>query len=301
MSSATVGDLVLDSWPGSSGRSPARSPRRGLSLVVSIALHALFIVAAGRIVWTELKAPPRSPTEFVWLGERVRPAPAVPVEALPAPIETPAVEREQAPPQSVVTVSPPVSSAAEPPASSAVTQPDNPAAAAGDSPVEQGPTGGTDWNEERRRAIAAALAAQARETNFSAFALEGRLEALPASPEPKPARSIFDSQSSGGSGGRSLMQPGQARTKFGRKAREWCNALTGGAGFSLFGFASVCGSRPDYEPSGLFPEVMPEWLKRMPECTETRPLGPLQGESTEFPTIKCRMVLKEGAEPLTEP
>jgi hypothetical protein len=137
------------------------------------------------------------------------------------------------------------------------------------------------------------LAQHARDTEFSAFAADDRLEALPAVPEARPTRSIFDSQSSGGGGGRSLMQPGQARTRLGRRAREFCNALTAGAGISLFGFATLCGSPADYEPSGLFPEVMPEWLKRMPECVETRPLGPLLAEPSEFPTIKCRMVPKD--------
>jgi hypothetical protein len=96
------------------------------------------------------------------------------------------------------------------------------------------------------------------------------------------------------------MQPGRARTQFGRRASEFCNALTAGGGFSLFGLVTFCGSAPDYEPSGLFPEVMPEWMKRMPECTETRPLGPVLGESSEWPTIKCRMVPREGEEPLSQ-
>jgi len=285
-SSQSVVGLILDSPPEWSGRQRARGPRTRTAVVVSIAAHALLIAAAGRMVWTRLESPPRSPTDFIWLGERLRPAPVVPAEPPTVPVEPPAVEPEQAPPQPAVTVSPPAAVATEAPPSSAVTQPDD---AAGDSPPEQRASRGTDWDEERRRAIAAALVAHARATDFSAFAADGRLEALTAPAEPKPTRSIFDSQSSGRGGGASFMQPGQAKTKFGRKAREWCNALTGGA---------LCGSPPDY-PSGLFPEVMPEWMKRMPECTETRPLGPLLGESTEFPTIKCRMVRVEG-EPLGE-
>jgi len=249
--------------------------------VVSIAAHALLIAAAGRMVWTRLESPPRSLTEYVLLGDWLRPEPAAPVAPAPAP----AVESEQTP--RAVTRSPPASTAAEP-APSEATQPDNLPAIAGDAPLE-GRAPSTDWDEERRRAIAGALTANARATDFAAFMADDRLEALPERAEPKPTRSIFDSQSSGRGGGASFMQPGQAKTKFGRKAREWCNALTGGA---------LCGSPPDY-PSGLFPEVMPEWMKRMPECTETRPLGPLLGESTEFPTIKCRMVRVEG-EPLGE-
>jgi hypothetical protein len=297
VSSSTADALFLDWRPTRMGGPRAHRPRPGVAVVVSIVVHALLIAAAGRMVWTRLAPPPDSPTEFVWLGER--PVPAVLVEPPPVPVEAPAVEREQAPPQPAVTVSPPVSSAAEPP-SRAATQPDNPSTTAGDSATEPRPIRGTNWDEERRRAIGDALARQARDTDFSAFTQDDRLEALPAPPEPQPARSIFDSQSSGGSGGPSLMQPGRARTKFGRSAREWCNALTGG-GFSLFGFATLCTNPPDYVPSGLFPEVMPEWLKRMPECTETRPLGPLLGESSEFPTIKCRMVPKEAEEPLSEP
>jgi hypothetical protein len=272
-------------------------PRRGVAVVVSILVHALLIAAAARIVWTRLEPSPRSATDFVWLGEWPRPAPAVPVETQPVPVEAPVVEREQAPPQPAVTLSPPAGIAAESPPSSTATQSDNPPVTTGDSPAEQRPMR-TDWNEERRRAIADALARQARATEFSAPTLEDLMEARPPPPEPKPDRSIFDPQSSG-RGGPSLMQPGQAQTKFGRRAREFCNALTGG-GFNLFGFATLCGNAPEYEPSGLFPEVMPEWMKRMPECTETRPLGPLLGESTEFPTIKCRMVPKESEEPLSE-
>ena len=242
----------------------------------------LLIAAAGRIVWTRLDPPPRSPTEYVWLGEWLRSAPlelpAPPVEVLPVePSQTPSrptiiVERETVVPERPPS-GPPV------PSGESLAQPP-------EVPVEQLPARGTDWDEERRRAIAAALARQARDTEFSAFSLDDRPEARPLPPEPKPSRSIFDSRSSGG--GRTFMQPGHARTKFGHRVGELCNALTGGFGF--FGI-SFCAAAND-EPSGLFPEVMPEWLKRMPECTETRPLPPLLAEPSAFPTIKCRMVPK---------
>ncbi len=35
------------------------------------------------------------------------------------------------------------------------------------------------------------------------------------------------------------------------------------------GWGSFCAD-PDDEPSGLFPEVMPEYLTLMPECVETQ-------------------------------
>jgi hypothetical protein len=68
---------------------------------------------------------------------------------------------------------------------------------------------------------------------------------------------------------------------------ELCNALTGG--FSLMGFGSFCGKADD-EPSGLFPEVRPQYLDLMPECVETRPDA---AEPSPFPTVKCRLVKPE--------
>jgi hypothetical protein len=64
------------------------------------------------------------------------------------------------------------------------------------------------------------------------------------------------------------------------------------------GFGSFC-AKPNDEPSGLFPEVMPEYLKLMPECVDTRPWAPLLAESSPFPTVKCRLVPKEREEPLS--
>ena len=80
----------------------------------------------------------------------------------------------------------------------------------------------------------------------------------------------------------------QARTKFGHRMSELCNALTGG-GFSLMGFGSFC-AKPNDEPTGLFPEVMPAYLQMMPECVDTRDTAPALALEAPFPTVKCRLV-----------
>jgi len=55
------------------------------------------------------------------------------------------------------------------------------------------------------------------------------------------------------------------------------------------GWGSFCAD-PDDEPSGLFPEVMPEYLTLMPECVETQPSGASTENDAAFPTTKCRLV-----------
>jgi hypothetical protein len=55
------------------------------------------------------------------------------------------------------------------------------------------------------------------------------------------------------------------------------------------GWGSFCAA-PDDEPSGLFPELMPEYLTLKPECVETRPVAAELGEESAFPTIKCELV-----------
>ena len=67
-----------------------------------------------------------------------------------------------------------------------------------------------------------------------------------------------------------------------------CNALTGG--FSFMGWGSFCASPSESEPSGLYPEVRPEYLDLMPVCVDTYDTAPELAREAPFPTIKCRLV-----------
>jgi hypothetical protein len=67
-----------------------------------------------------------------------------------------------------------------------------------------------------------------------------------------------------------------------------CNALTGG--FSFMGWGSFCAGPSESEPSGLYPEVRPDYLDMMPVCVDTRDTAPELALSAPFPTVKCRLV-----------
>jgi hypothetical protein len=148
-----------------------------------------------------------------------------------------------------------------------------------------------DWTEERRRAVTAVAAEVARAGEFREPTLEQLMRPRERERMVVPEITIFDLGSRGGTS-RGALSPGQARTKFGRAIADFCNALTGGFGF--FGM-SVC-ARPENKPTGLYPEVLPEWLKRMPVCTDA-PAAPLLANA--FPTARCRLVPKQTEEPLS--
>jgi hypothetical protein len=148
-----------------------------------------------------------------------------------------------------------------------------------------------DWAEERRRAVASVAAEVARAGEFREPTLEQLMRPRERERFVPPEVTIFDLGSRGGTS-RGALSPGQARTKVGRAIAELCNALTGGFGF--FGM-SAC-ARPANRPTGLYPEVLPEWLKLMPVCTDA-PTAPLLANA--FPTARCRLLPKQTEEPLS--
>jgi hypothetical protein len=147
-----------------------------------------------------------------------------------------------------------------------------------------------DWDEERRRAVEAVAEQVARAGEFREPTVEQLLKPREREPYVIPEVTIFDLGNRGGSSPGPLS-PGMARTKFGRALGELCNALTGG--FGLFGM-SVC-ARPENRPTGLYPEVLPEWLKLTPVCDRSKPVV-----VEAYPTARCRLVPKETEEPLSE-
>src|SRR5512143_2657491 len=243
------------------------------AVVVSILAH-LAVLYASR--WYET-APAPIETRFEWIGALetpnepvVPPAPEVPEPAATVTAPAPPVPRAAAPP---LPAPPPV----------VVRQPaapteDLPAAAAGPSRL--------DLDSERRAAAAAVVEQHARDDRVLPFAIENAPPPR-AKPEPKPP-SIFDPQRHSGGG---LMQPGKARTAVGERLSLWCNKVSGG-GFGFFGIP-VCASQRIEPPSGILADSIPEYMKLKPECEETRPLAAALGETSTFPTMKCRLVPKD--------
>jgi hypothetical protein len=168
--------------------------------------------------------------------------------------------------------------------------PQSAASAATGAATEPRPVRNPDWAEERRRAVTAVAAEVARAGEFREPTLEQLMRPRERERMVVPEVTIFDLGSRGGTS-RGALSPGQARTKFGRAIANFCNALTGGFGF--FGM-SVC-ARPENRPTGLYPEVLPEWLKLMPVCTD-EPTAPLLANA--FPTARCRLLPKQTEEPL---
>jgi hypothetical protein len=158
---------------------------------------------------------------------------------------------------------------------------------------------GAELLEARERAadevVTERAARSARESEYLTFSLD---DVAPPRPEPEPDKpSIFDGGFAGPSRGPNVGQLGQTRTKFGARMASLCNALTGG--FSLMGWGSFCGGPADGGPSGLFPEVRPEYLDLMPECVDTRDTAPALALEAPFSTVKCRLVKQ--VEPADEP
>jgi hypothetical protein len=254
------------------------------ALVVSILLHLGVLVAVGRFAWqrtdVELAAPT---TEYVWIGAL---APPTPPTELPTPDELPT-------PNEVPTRAPPPAVSPAPPPRPAAATPEAPPTAVAPPPVAPAeapgaPAGPTrlDLDTARREAAAAVVEQHARDDEILRFSLD---DVAPPPPKREPKKpSIFDKGvASGGSG---VLSPGKARTAAGFKLRSWCNRISGG-GFGFFGIP-VCTSPGIRPPSGLFVESIPEYMKTKPECEETRPLAAALGETSEYPTVKCRLVPK---------
>lgn len=286
ISSESANVPLLGAWSVAPAVRRGPGPRRTFGVAVSLLVHGALLAAATQIVWRQLEPLPPPRTDFVWLGELRLAAPPVaavpPEELAPAVVvPEPAVSVEARPPRQ-----------AEPARASAV--PSAPPGASSDATgaaTEPLPIRNPDWAEERRRAVTAVAAEVARAGEFREPTVEQLLRPRDRERYVPPEVTIFDLGSRGGSS-RGALSPGQARTRVGRALGELCNALTGGFGF--FGM-SVC-ARPKNRPTGLYPEVLPEWLKLMPVCSDA-PTGPLLANA--FPTARCRLLPKQPEEPLS--
>lgn len=279
-------------------------PLSRAAFVASILVHVAAGYALSRHVFSGAPLPsPRA--DFVWFEAipvpRVEPEPVAPSEPAPQVIEPATAPAPTVPAPRAAQVEPAPTATLPSPALES-TQRTAEALEPPEVPAELlEPRRGIealdplDLEVLRQRAAAEAVERQASTDSFLTFSLDDVVEPRPAA-EPKPPRSIFDLGSRSGSRP-SVMQPGQARTKFGHKLASLCNALTGGFGvaFQGFGLFTACAS-PNDEPTGLFPEVRPAWMDLKPECVETRPLAPLLDEESPFPTVKCRLVPKESWE-----
>jgi hypothetical protein len=251
------------------------------AVAISLLVHAVGLYAAGRFAFT-VDEPPPSPdlVDFFFTVERV-----LPPEASPAPAEAPSVLVEPVVEAPASDTPEPVAEEAAPPAA----VPESPAERTAQETLEEAELPSvTDLEEARLRAADEIVAERAAGDSYLSFSID---DAAPPRPveEPKPKYDIFNPGP--GAARRSVGQVGQARTRFGHKVSELCNALTGGFGVGFQGFHlfDACGG-PDDEPSGLFPEVRRAYMDMLPECAESEPENPELAAAAPFSTVKCRLV-----------
>jgi hypothetical protein len=275
-----AGHTSLDPPRPSVARGGARFKLSRAAFVVSVAAHLTAGYALSRHVWSDARPPPVLHADFFFELPRPRPP-----EAAPAPEpEQPSPEIQE--PLPVETPAPPAAEVVEP--NLEVIEPPAQREAERTPPPPIPVPNATDLDEARQRAAQEIVTERAAESPYMTFSIDDVAPPRPEA-EPEPKRSIFDG--TGEPSGPKVGQVGQARTKFGHRLSELCNALTGG--FSLMGFGSFCAPPSDGEPSGLFPEVRPAYLDMLPECVDTRDTAPALALESPFPTIKCRMVRQE--------
>jgi len=275
---------MLDAATVHGAVAPRAFPMSRTSLVTSIGLHLAGVYMVGLIVFRADDLPPAIPSaDFVWLDARIV-APSAPQADEPRVIETPVPPTEAdtesreppaeplTPPTQVVERAPTVVTPV-PPEPMVETE----------SPSVVAPS--IDFEAESRRAAAEVVEQRERQGNYLTFSIRDVApERVEEEPEPP---SIFD----GGAGpprGPAVGTLGQTRTRFGAKVAALCNAVSGG-GFSLMGWGSFCADADD-EPSGMLPELMPEYLTLMPECDEAQPTDVPREDQTSSPNTKCRLV-----------
>jgi hypothetical protein len=281
---------------GPAARAPF--PLSRMALAASVVVHVVAGYALIRQEWPAAVPPPPSPLAEFFLFEMPRPAPIV--EPAPPPAVEPQPEtREQPEAEPPAPVRPTQERRAAPaPRAAEPVEPQAPPAEAPTTPVVPVPSG-AELLEARERAadqvVTERAARDARESEYLTFSLD---DVAPPRPEPEPDQpSIFDGGFAGPSRGPNVGQLGQTKTKFGARMASLCNALTGG--FSLMGWGSFCAGPADGGPTGLFPEVRPEYLDLMPECVDTRDTAPALALEAPFSTVKCRLVKQ--VEPPDEP
>lgn len=245
--------------------------RAGSSLAWSAGLHAVLVAVAAGVPWSADDLPQPASTTVVWLDSLRLPEPEEPTTPSEPPIPTPVTPPEE----SVEPARPaprqrraerrtaPASESSTPP-----TSPSNPTRSPTDTPERPR----VDWELERRRAIEQLRAQRERDGHYLTFSSSDAVTA-PLPQDPNPWRDVldplFDAPRGGAPPKRNLLAVGEARTRFGRKLSELCNALTGGfgvsfQGFNLFTACAYADSGPDLDSP-----IRPETLKWLPECTRS--------------------------------
>jgi len=291
-------DISFDPGRALARRAPFRLSRQ--AFVVSILAHVLAGYALTRHL-LPATSPPAPTAEFFLFEMPARPpevAPvAPPIEPLPElreePAPAPAPQPVQPAPEPAVVVEPQPTVVVEPPAAVELAPAPSPAREIQPArtleeelaPLPRSPDD-IDFEEERRRAANQVITARTAKSEYLTFSID---DVAAPRPEPEPEKlSIFDGTGARATKGPTAGQVGQARTKIGQKMSSLCNALTGG--FSLMGWGSFCAGPTESEPSGLYPEVRPEYLDLMPVCVDTRDTAPELALDAPFPTVKCRLV-----------
>jgi hypothetical protein len=242
------------------------------AIVVSILAHLAALFAVGR--WYA-DAPAPLETKFEWLATFETPREPV-VEPTPEVVEPAAPTVIEPAPR---TVAP---RAAPPP----VVAPPQPEASIETPPAPIAPSR-FDLDAVRRAAAASVVGEHAGDGKVREALIEDAPPPWPLTPAPKKP-SIFEPQRHSGGG---FLSPGKARTAAGMKLSLWCNKVSGG-GFGFFGIP-VCMSGRIEPPSGIMADSIPEYMKLKPECEETQPLAATLGETSAYPTTKCRLVPKD--------
>ena len=244
-------------------RGAARRGRRNpYALPLSIAIHAVVIVAVSRVPWAVSELARPSPTLSVWLQTMGTPQPRAPgatefpdervpevVPRAPAPAERPpepAREKPAPQPEPAPAVAAPTETAPSPQA-------------------ERAPRPDIDWDEERRRAVRGVIENRERERGYRAFSPDD-IAPRKREPdvEPAPPPMVVDD----------------------------CVITTSKVKRMMMMMIGRCvrGPRGD-----LFADIKPFYLKARPVCAETRPEAPGAVTSTGevISTVKCELVVDQ--------
>lgn len=286
--------------PAASPHRKAFSLNRRSAVALSIALHAALLYMATRVSWTTTEVENTRNPEVIWLRDWPLEAPRA-LEPARSPDEAPRSSppesaEESTPHTDAVEPAPRTASAAEPDEDSgdsaapeprapseansptkpqpAIEAPDLPdeSAASNDERGSEALLPEIDWEAERQRAAEQIVAEIERERRFRTFSLADVVDEAPEEDE-EPLEHLFDASGGGRSRGPSLASVGHARTKVGRALIGLCNALTGG--FSIMGFFRIC-AEDDIGSYAASP-LRPDYLKKLPVCTDTAAADDLPG------------------------
>ena len=238
-----------------------RGSRSAYALPLSIAIHAVVIVAVSRVPWAASEMAPPSPILSVWLQTMRTPQPRAP-EATESPDErVPELVPEELAPAERPPEPPPEKPAPQPEPAPAVAAPSE----APPPQAERAPRPDIDWDEERRRAVRGVIENQEHERGYRTFSPDD-IAPKKREPdvEPAPPPMVVDD----------------------------CVITTSKVKRMMMMMIGRCvrGPRGD-----LFADIKPFYLKARPVCAETRPEAPGAVTSTGevISTVKCELVVDQ--------